>query len=72
MSVDAGIIPLKAGEYTIELASFDGAGNFMDFAENALKSILNPLMDPNTHFTQTTRKEACRFCSYRLLCGRFD
>ena len=71
-TTEVGIIPLKAGEYTIELASFEVEETFMDFAENKLKNILNSMLQPDTSFSQTSEKEPCRFCTYRLLCGRFD
>lgn len=35
-----------------------------------VEALVTEIFDPNQPFTQTTRREACRFCNYRTLCGK--
>ena len=35
-----------------------------------LKGVIGEIFDPEVPFRQTSNKKACRYCDYRLLCGR--
>lgn len=67
---EVGIFPLKSREYDPLLASFDSDFDVNDFTENLLSEKLTELLDESIPFQQTDEKKFCRYCDYKLMCGR--
>ena len=47
----------------------DGEPLYEAYTEQ-LKGVIGEIFDPEVPFRQTSNKKACRYCDYRLLCGR--
>lgn len=65
-----GIYPLKNREYGPLLASFKGESSTSDFTFNLLSEKLSELLDESVPFYHTDEKKFCRYCDYKLMCGR--
>lgn len=67
---EIGIFPLKNREYYPILASFDTNFDVGAFTENLLSEKLSELLDESVPFRQTEENKFCRYCDYKLMCGR--
>ncbi|MGC8865666.1 MAG: PD-(D/E)XK nuclease family protein [Bacteroidales bacterium] len=69
-TIQTGIFPLKNKEYNPILASIEQDSNVEPNMEDLLSGKLTELLDITIPFMQTEQKKFCRFCDYKLMCGR--
>lgn len=48
----------------------DVGGKFASLVAERLDGVLDSMVDPNVPFSRTEDRERCRYCDFRMICGR--